>query len=187
MVLTCIYDTFESVANKFVAKLWILASVFVFFFSLTIFPPLYPLFFGWVGVVFTTRPCLWVCQINSSTTSRRDWKGCRWSSTANPTSCTYWAKQEMEENRASESLIFAIIQFYKTLSCYVDFWLFWLGCRKKWRNFESDEGTQCWTRERCWTCPPKRRTSSKGLPFGFVDHHTCTQWQFDFLISYKLL
>lgn len=53
-------------------------------------------------VVSTTRQGLWICQIDSGATSRRDWKGCWWSSTSCPPPCTYWKKQGIEEYRASK-------------------------------------------------------------------------------------
>ena len=64
-------------------------------------------------VVFATRQGLWVCQINSCATSRRNWKGCWWSSTSYPTSCTYWKKPWTEEHSASEFLKTHLLPWYR--------------------------------------------------------------------------
>lgn len=45
--------------------------------------------FGWFfsGIVLTTRQGLWVCQINSHSAPRRDWKSSWWSSTSSAAFC----------------------------------------------------------------------------------------------------
>lgn len=74
-----------------------------------------PFFFFEGRLVFTTRQGVWICQVNSSATSRRNWKSCRWSSATCSTSCSCRKKWWTEEIWTCEFLVYVPQADYKMI------------------------------------------------------------------------